>query len=102
MIRAPALALFAVMACGRSSGVSDEQLGNLVVEPKQATAKIDVEKASREPSELGRALTRRYEKAIADIGPHTMSIKTQTIVEEAGKPVSELTDESVIELGEAN
>jgi len=103
MIRALALSLLAALACGacgRSSGVSDEQLGNLVTEPKRTDSKIDLEKAAREPAELGRALTRRYEKLVADLGPHTMSIKTQTIVEEAAKPVSDLSDESLIEIGE--
>jgi len=90
MIRALAPCLLAIAACGRSSGVSDEQLGNLVVEPKRADTKIDVARAATEPAELGRALTRPYEKLLADFGPHAITIKTQTVVDEAGKPVSEL------------
>jgi type IV pilus assembly protein PilN len=34
-------AVVAAGACGRSNGVPDEQLGNLVVEPKQVDAKIE-------------------------------------------------------------
>jgi hypothetical protein len=100
MIRALAPCLLAIAACGRSSGVSDEQLGNLVVEPKRADTKIDVARAATEPAELGRALTRPYEKLLADFGPHAITIKTQTVVDEAGKPVSELSDEATLENGE--
>ena len=100
MIRAFALSLLAIAACGRSSGVSDEQLGNLVVEPKRADTKIDVARAATDPAELGRALARPYDKLLADLGPHALTIKTQTVVDEAGKAVSELADEATIENGE--
>ena len=100
MIRALALSLVAAMACGRSSGVSDEQLGNLVIEPKQTDREIDLEAAAQEPAALGRALSRRYEDLLADTKPHVLAIKTSTVVEEAGKPVSELTDETTLENGE--
>src|SRR5215207_4672993 len=96
MIRALLLTLAATVACGRSSGVSDEQLGNLVVEPKRSDLKLDVARASSEVGELGRVLTRPYEKVLADLGPHNITIKTETIVDEAGKPVSQLTDEATI------
>jgi hypothetical protein len=98
--RVPALALLATMACGRASGVSDEQLGNLVVEPKHGDPKIDVAKAASEPAELGRALTQPYARVLAALGPHSITIKTQTLVDEAGKQVSDLTDETTLENGE--
>ncbi|HET9484308.1 MAG TPA: hypothetical protein VFO79_10160 [Xanthomonadales bacterium] len=100
MIRVAVLPLVAAMACGRSSGVSDEQLGNLVVEPKTANKKIDVARAASEPAELGRAIERRYETMLAELGPHAITIKTETVVDEAGKAVSQLTDEATIENGE--
>lgn len=100
MIRLLTLAALATMACGRSSGVSDEQLGNLVKEPKRADTKIDVAKAASEPAELGRALTRPYDRVLAALGPHALTIKTQTLVDEAGKQVSDLTDETTLENGD--
>jgi hypothetical protein len=102
MIRALALAVLATMACGRASGVSDEQLGNLVVEPKQGNQKIDVAKAASEPAELGRALTQPYARVLAALGPHTVTIKTQTVVDEAGKQVFDLADETTLENGDKN
>lgn len=101
MIRAFALTLAATAACGRSSGVPDEQLGNLVVEPKRPDPKIDVGRAAEEPGELGRALTRDYDKILAELGPHVITIKTRTVIEEAGQAVSELTDEATLINGEA-
>jgi hypothetical protein len=100
MIRAFVLALLATSACGRSSGVPDEQLGNLVVETKRPDTKIDVARAATDESELGRALTRPFARVLADLGAHNISIKTHTVVEEAGKSVSELGDESVLEIGD--
>ncbi len=100
MMRALTLTLLAAMACGRASGVSDEQLGNLVVEPKQGNQKIDVAKAASDPAELGRALTQPYARVLAALGPHTVAIKTQTLVDEAGKQVSDLADETTLENGD--
>lgn len=92
--------LVAAMACGRDSGVPDEQLGNLVVEPKPEDRAIDVARAAGEPAELGRALALPYDRVLALAGPHTVTIRTQTIVEEAGKQVSELTDDTTLENAE--
>ena len=99
-MRALLLTLAASVACGRSSGVSDEQLGNLVVEPKTGNTKLDVAKAATDARELGRALARSYALVLADLGAHTITIKTQTVVDEASKPVSDLSDESVIKNGD--
>ena len=100
MIRTLALALLATTACGRSSGVPDQQLGDLVVEPKKTDQKIDVARAATEESELSRALTRPFERVLTDLGPHTMSIKTTVFVDEAGKSVDELLDETTLEVGD--
>ncbi|MDQ3368372.1 MAG: hypothetical protein M3680_23350, partial [Myxococcota bacterium] len=87
-------------ACGRSQGVSDQQLGSLVVEPKSSDAAIDLDRAGREPAELGRALARPYTKVIGALGLHTVAVNTATVIEEAGQPVSELTDHTTIENAE--
>lgn len=100
MIRFVALTL-AVAACGRSQGVSDQDLPGLVVAAKKAEAPIDVARAAKEPAELGRALARPYRGMVAALGPHSAAVNTATTVEEAGKPVSELTDHAQIENGEA-
>ena len=99
-LRALLLTLAASAACGRSSGVSDEQLGNLVVEPSRADTQVDVAKAAGDPGELGRALAQPYAQVLSALGPHAITIKTQTVVDEAGKPVSDLSDETVIGNGD--
>jgi len=93
-------ALCALVACGRSKGIPDDQLGGLVVEPKPA-AKLDVDGAARDPAELARALASTHTSVIAAIGVHAATIDTQTIVEDGGKQISLLSDHARIELGEA-
>ncbi len=94
--------LFASLAlgCGRSEGVPDEQLGGLVIAPKTQAAAIDVARATKDPRELGRALSLPYRDVIAALGPHTFEIKTSTTVEEGGKQVNDLSDQTKIELGD--
>src|SRR6478735_3061853 len=94
--------LFASLAlgCGRSEGIPDEQLGGLVVAPKTAAAAIDVSRATKDPRELGRALSLPYHDVIAAIGPHTFDIKTSTTVEEGGKQVNDLSDVTQIAIGD--
>jgi hypothetical protein len=94
--------LFATLAvgCGRSEGVPDEKLGGLVIAPKDKTAPIDVARAAKDPRELGRALELPYRDVVAALGPHTFSITSSTTVDEGGKPVSQLSDQTKIELGD--
>lgn len=94
------LTLGSAVACGRSQGVPDEDLGPLVVEPKQEDGKILVDRAAKDPAELSRALALPHRKVLAAIGPHTATIASMTTVEEAGKPVSALGDRTKIEIGE--
>ena len=101
MIRAYLFAIVAVAACGRSQGVEDRDLGGLVVAPKQEDRPIEVDRAAKDPAELGRALGVTARQIDAVLGLHTVAISTQTTVEEAGKPVSDLSDHTTIELGEA-
>src|SRR5690349_12727400 len=99
MIRFAVLALCSA-ACGRSQGVSDQDLPGLVVEARRAEAPIDVERAAHDPAELGRALVRPYRVMLAALGPHGVAIHSATLVEEAGKPVSDLSDQAQIENGD--
>jgi hypothetical protein len=100
MIRLTALALCAA-ACGRPQGVSDQDLPGLVVEARKAEAPIDVARAARDPDELGRALARPYRVMRAALGPHSVAVNSATTVEEAGKPVNELSDHARIDNGDA-
>lgn len=99
---APALVAAATLGagCGRAKGVSDQDLGELVVAPKTNVAPIQVQTAATDASELSRALAQPLAKVLAGIGPHTVTITTHTTVEEAGAPVSDLADETTIQLGE--
>jgi hypothetical protein len=100
MIRfAIALAL-ATLACGRSKGVPDDQLGSLVIEPKPP-AKIDVALAQKDPEELARALASGHATVIAALGPHAVVIDSRTVVEEAGKVTDDMTEHTELSLGEA-
>ena len=100
-MRRPLLfASLALVACGRSEGVPDEQLGGLVIAPKTKSAPIDVARAAKDPRELGRALSLPYGDVITALGPHTYSITTSTVVDEGGKKVNELSDQTKIELGD--
>ncbi|HTL31986.1 MAG TPA: hypothetical protein VL326_02610 [Kofleriaceae bacterium] len=91
-----AIASLAFAGCGRSEGVPDKDLGSLVIAPKEKRDPIDVAKASRDAGELGRALMMPYKDVVAALGPHTYSIKTTNVVEEAGKEVSNLSDTTTI------
>ncbi len=88
-----------VVACGRDQGVSDEQLKGLVVEAKVASP-IDVDQATKDPAELTRAMKASHGAVLAALGPHRLTLETHTIVEEAGKAVSDLADKTVLELGD--
>jgi hypothetical protein len=99
MIRLATLALCAA-ACGRPQGVTDQDLPGLVVEARRAESPIDVDRAARDPAELRRALERPYRVMRAALGPHSVSVNTATTVEEAGKPVSELSDHAQIDNGD--
>lgn len=99
MLRAALFATLAFAGCGRSPGVADEELGPLVIAPKQKADAINVARAAKDPAELSRALARPYADTVEALGPHTYSLNTATTVDEAGKRVSELSDHTTIELG---
>jgi len=93
-------ALAAGAACGRSQGVPDEQLGDLVIDRKRQEAPIDVDRAAKDPAELGRALARPHGAVVAALGPHTVKIAMTNAVLEDGKQLSSLDEQTLIELGE--
>ena len=98
MIRFSVLALCAA-ACGRSHGVSDQDLTGLVVEARKPEAPIDVVRAAGDPAELGRALARPYRVMLAALGPHSVSVNSAITVNEAGQQVSDLSDHAQIDNG---
>jgi hypothetical protein len=80
--------------------VPDKDLGGLVVAPSTAPVKIDVDRATKDPDELGAALSIPHHQLDAALGPHTVAIAMATHVTEAGKPVTDLDDKTAIEIGE--
>lgn len=99
-MRAAVAACLFVASCGRSQGVPDHDLGGLVEVQGPRTAKIDVERAAKDPDELGAALMLPHHAVTAAIGPHTITITMATHVTEAGKAVTDLDDKTAIELGD--
>lgn len=96
----PVVCLFvACLACGRDRGVTDDQLKGLVTVPAPP-APIDVEQAAKDPAELTRALAASHAAMATALGPHALTLETRTVVEEGGKPVSDLSDKTTLELGD--
>ena len=87
--------------CGRSQGNADQDLGGLVVAAKTEDQKIDLARVTSDPAELGRALTRPYRVVIAALGPHTVSAATTNTVDDGATRVSDLSDQTTLELGDA-
>ena len=98
-MRLPVACLLACLACGRDQGVTDDQLKGLVASAPPL-APIDVEQAAKDPAELSRALATTHGAVLVALGSHTLAIETHTIVDEGGKPVSDLSDKTVLELGD--
>lgn len=94
------LALWSAVACGRSQGISDEQLGGLVVETDKPAPPIQVDRAAQQPQELARALAQPHRELAAALGPHVVSIVSTTQVEEGGALVSSLGERTAMELGD--
>jgi hypothetical protein len=97
--RAAALLFVAALACGRSQGTPDEDLGSLVLAPKVVAAAIDVGKAATDPGELGRALGRPYRETVAVLGPHTVTVATTTTTSSGDTVVDDRSDKATLELG---
>ncbi len=97
VLRAALFATLALTGCGRSPGVADEELGNLVIAPRQTAAPINLDKAAKDPAELSRALARPYRDLVKALGPHSYAIASETLVDEAGKRVETLSDRASIE-----
>ncbi|CAN5886389.1 hypothetical protein BH11MYX3_BH11MYX3_41260 [soil metagenome] len=100
-IAVASLSLWTAVACGRAQGVADQDLGNLVVDTRVAEKPIDLDAASRDPAELGRALMRPYRSIMGALPVHAMTVTSKTTVEEAGKVTDDLGESSTIQLGDA-
>jgi len=100
MVRLAILALCAT-ACSRSQSTADQDLPGLVAEARRGEATIDVDRATSDPAELGRALGRPYRATLAALGPHSVAVSTVTTVSEAGQPISELSDHAQIDNGDS-
>jgi len=87
------------LGCGRSQGVPDRDLGGLVVAPNGKAAKIDVDRAAKDPGELGVALSLSHHEVVELLGAHRVAIAMATHVTENGKPVTDLDDKTIIERG---
>jgi hypothetical protein len=88
------------LGCGRAQGIDDKDLGNLVVAPAVSTEAIVVARAATEPAELSRALMQPFATVTTALGPHRTEMAQVTIVEEAAKVTSDMTETTVIELGD--
>src|SRR4051812_29739770 len=100
MVRILAVCLLAA-ACGRSDGVRDEDLGDLVIAPHPSAQPIDVARAAKDPDELGRALAVTEHENARRLGPHALAINTSTVVSDGNTTVENLDDHTTIELGDA-
>jgi hypothetical protein len=74
--------------CGRAQGDTDRELTGLVEANRPADKPIDVTAATKDPAELGHALTRPYQ-----------AIATTTTVRDGASDVEHLGDQAVLELG---
>ena len=99
-MRSALAASLALAGCGRSQGVADRDLGGLVVAQAGKPAAIDVDLAAKDPAALGAALMLPLHAVSAALGPHTTTVVMATHVTEQGKPVTDLDDKTLIELGD--
>ncbi len=96
-----AIACLAVgLGCGRAQGVDDKDLGNLVVAPAVSTEAIVVTRAATEPAELSRAMMQPYGAVSAALGAHRTEMTVVTRVEEAAQVTTDMTETTVLELGD--
>jgi hypothetical protein len=88
-----------VVACGSSSGRSDEDLEGLVKRTRTEAAPIDLDKAATDPAELVRAALQPY-RGVSALGGHTFKGSSSIVVTEDAKVVEDLQDETTIEYRE--
>lgn len=86
------------IACSRSSGVPDDQLGTLVIAPRPA-AKIDVAQAVSQPDEFARALALPHSALLSATGPHRLVIDSKTVIFSGGQSTSLLIEHSELAVG---
>ncbi len=92
--------LVLVAACGRSQGVPDRDLNGLVESPAKGPAKIEVDRAAKDPVALTAALALPHRAVTAALGPHSVAIAAAEHVSENGKPTTDLDDKTLIQVGD--
>lgn len=83
--------------CGRDGGISDSELGDLVLAPRAADHAIDVADAAKDPRELGRALALPHSRLGAALGPHHLAVTSSFEVTEAGQVVEQQRDDLTLD-----
>ncbi len=84
-------------ACSGDGGVKDEELEGLVVSPPDDQAAIDLDKATRDGVELGRAFSTPHHAIAEAVGAHQAKITARIEITENGKVVDALSDETTLE-----
>ncbi len=87
-------------ACRRNNGVPDEKLGGLVVAPVLAEKPISLDAAAKNPNELLRVLSQPLQAGKGALPPHRVAVTGSNIVEEAGKLVDKLDEQTAIEVAD--
>jgi hypothetical protein len=84
-------------ACSGDGGVKDEELEGLVVSPPSERPPVDLDKATADGVELGRALTTPHHEVAAKLGAHQLKVTSRIEVKEGDTVVETLSDETVLE-----
>lgn len=92
--------LLLAAACSGDGGVKDDELEGLVLAPPEEPAAIDLDKAVRDGDELRRALAMRHHLVGRHLGAHTATITSRLEVQEGGKVVESLSDETTLAFGD--
>lgn len=88
------------LSCGRAQGISDRDLGGLVVAETRQPRPIGLDRAVTDPEELGRALAVPHHEIVALLGEHAISIEMTTRVTENGNAISSLDETTAMERGD--
>lgn len=89
-------ALLVATGCTGSKGQPDDRLGGLVHSAKDEPPKIDLGKAARDVSELGRAVTAPHHHVSTLLGAHKFAGTSSIRVSEGGQEVELLSDTTAI------
>lgn len=85
-------------ACGSGTGVPDDKLAGLVVEPVTEEREVDVASATADPMALRHALTTPHRQLATAIGAHRFAGSSRVRLLEDGKEIELLEDETRLEV----